>query len=137
MDMSKQIMIIMLIFYQIHIGTSINVEATYRFGTNSGIMSQIISAQEEIGKDPEQYFLCGFAFREMKFTKLLYNCNCGYRIEGLSVVYKCDWCENAFWTMANAFKATFCHYSNWDNQIVKTVESGNTESQNWREFWCP
>jgi hypothetical protein len=61
--MLRRILLIFLLSHLISIGTSINIEATHRFARESGIMGPTISAQEEIGKDPEQYFLCGFAFR--------------------------------------------------------------------------
>jgi hypothetical protein len=39
--------------------------------------------------------------------------------------------------MSNSFRATFCHYSNWTNQVVKTFDTGNQDGRNWRSFKCP
>jgi hypothetical protein len=73
----------------------------------------------------------------MKWTNLLYNCNCGYKLENFKYVYKCEWCENTFWTMSNGFRAIFCHSNNWRDQVIKKVETGNKESRNWRSHMCP
>ena len=39
--------------------------------------------------------------------------------------------------MANAFKATFCHYKDPTQKIEKIFETGNTKSRNWRTYKCP
>jgi hypothetical protein len=111
---------------------------SYQSETDSGEFSSVIAAVPEQLTDPAQHFLCGYATREMKWRKMMYNCNCSNRIESLGVVsIKCDWCENTFWSMRNGFKAIFCSINDWSSQITKVFETGNIESRNWKEYKCP
>ncbi len=93
---------------------------------------------QEIGDNPSQYYACKLAFREMKWIKVLRNCNCRKSwIRSRVNNWKCDDCDNIFFTKTNAVKVTYCAYDNWDKQIERVFETGNTGGRNWREVACP
>jgi len=73
----------------------------------------------------------------MKWTKPLYNCNCTQSSNAGIVSIKCEWCPNSFYSMRNGLKAIYCSTTNWNNQITKLFETGNTNSRNWIKYKCP
>lgn len=100
------------------VASSYIVTQDYVNERNYGVFSEYISAQQDLGI-PAQYFVCGAAFRDMKWIKSLWNCDCGRRWYRLKLQWRCNWCDNTFWSMKNAVKITFCSYSDWNNQIEK------------------
>jgi hypothetical protein len=92
-----------------------------------------ITALPDLYNIPSQHFLCGYEIREMGFNISLNNCGCS-TVQG---AVKCNWCNNAFWSMVNGFKAIFCHYQDWTQQIVQTMETRNQFSRNWKRVVCP
>ena len=45
--------------------------------------------------------------------------------------WRCQPCLNNLDTKTSGFKAIFCHYNNWNDQINKTVTSNSTNSGKW------
>ncbi len=73
----------------------------------------------------------------MKWIKSLYNCKCQTVAQGGSTFYKCEWCDNTFWSMRNGFKAIYCKINSWTNQIIKTFQTGNKDNRSWLTYKCP
>lgn len=108
-----------------------NVAEYAEYARSYGTYSDLIQAQD-IQDDPSQYFICKVSLRESQWVKALWNCNCGRRWYRGRRSYRCNWCDNTFWTQSNAIKVTYCSYADWNRQIEKIFETGKTQSRNWR-----
>lgn len=75
------------------------------------------------------YFVCGVAYQEMIWKK---NMSSG-------CPSSCSFSLQTFKSMVNAVKITYCHYSDWNKQIVKTFATGNSTANcgAFREYKCP
>jgi hypothetical protein len=58
----------------------------------------------------------------------MYNCNCHKPWSNFKLKVKCEWCLNDLWSKASGFVATFCHYKDWNDQIVKTFTTGSSNA---------
>ena len=56
----------------------------------------------------------------------MWNCNCGQRWYRGRIRARCNWCWNSFWNKASGFTATFCHYKDWNDQIVNKFSTGSS-----------
>lgn len=49
---------------------------------------------------------------------------------------RCNWCINSFFNKASGISATFCHYKNWNDQIVKRFSTGKNDGSR-DKIICP
>ncbi len=68
---------------------------------------------------------------------VLWNCNCGKRWYSGRRRWRCNYCQNWFWSQVSAGRIKYCHKDNWENQITQIFGTGKTGTRNWRETNCP
>ena len=127
--------IILIILCLLVLGACHRSNRTERRVRPTGQFTSLIVAQDDIGRDPSQYFLCGAQLREREWvSRLPRQQRIGWR---RWVRYLFNG-RTSFRNMTNGINLFFCNEKDWKIRITKTFETGNKTNTKWREaLMCP
>ena len=104
----------------------------YASGKDYGDYSPRFTAQPELGNIHSDYYVCGMDLLESRWVVSLWNCHCGNRWYRWRRRWRCNWCDNEFWSQVSAVRLKLCHKDNWDIQRTQVFSTGKTQTRHWR-----
>ncbi len=130
--MKKYLSLILTLLLFIYLGQSTDVSYVSTAGRDYGDYSPKQTAQPELGNIHSDYYVCGVDLLESSWFVSLRNCRCGNRWHRGRKSWRCNWCDNWFWSQVSSARIKYCHKDNWENQRTQIFSSGKTSTRNWR-----
>jgi hypothetical protein len=107
------------------------------FDRPTGTWSKLIEADESATDLPAQYYLCGFQFQSLKWSRAM-ECQCHNRFYRWKYQRRCQTCIVDYETKTAGLRAVFCRNNNWNDQISKIYDTGSSSAGQWRNTsMCP